>query len=380
MNLSIVISGCGLVGAAAARALSQAGHKVRVIERVSQWLPRGAGVALPANATSQLAKLGLLKQIEPFAQQGSAISYLTASGDRLCHRAFDGLYPDDAPYLALRYQDLHEQLVAGLEDIPVAMGTEISEVRQSDSDNSVAAKLSSGEQLHCDLLLSAEGLHSPLRQTLFPGTALDDLGLFCWRFLAKKPDGFGHDPQLYLGRNDAFLIYPLSSGDVYCYGHRADQDTLHLDEAEALAQLQQCFSGYVPAVVQLTQGKMLENRLITGRMRVLNNPVWSSGRVLCIGDAAHGCGPILQQGVAQGLEDVTVLTEVLGGLTNKEQLPQALEQFRLRRDPRVRWVCEHSNTPLRLLSSEDEQLRNTRLKATGPIHTQGWEALFKSQP
>jgi 2-heptyl-3-hydroxy-4(1H)-quinolone synthase len=66
---------------------------------------------------------------------------------------------------------------------------------------------------------------------------------------------------------------------------------------------------------------------------------WYRGRVVLLGDAAHGMTPNMGQGAAMALEDVAVLTELLAG---GRPLAQVLEEWARRREPRVRWIQNQS--------------------------------------
>ncbi len=61
---------------------------------------------------------------------------------------------------------------------------------------------------------------------------------------------------------------------------------------------------------------------------------------MLIGDAVHTCPPTLAQGAALGLEDASVLAEVLTGADDLDD--DLLAGFAARRLPRVREVVEAS--------------------------------------
>jgi len=67
---------------------------------------------------------------------------------------------------------------------------------------------------------------------------------------------------------------------------------------------------------------------------------WHRGRVVLIGDAAHTCPPTLAQGAALGLEDASVLAELLTAADAVDD--DLLVSFAERRLPRVREVVEAS--------------------------------------
>jgi 2-polyprenyl-6-methoxyphenol hydroxylase-like FAD-dependent oxidoreductase len=72
---------------------------------------------------------------------------------------------------------------------------------------------------------------------------------------------------------------------------------------------------------------------------LLDTP-WHRGRVVLVGDAVHTCPPTLAQGAALGLEDASVLAEVLTGADALDD--DLLAGFAARRLPRVREVVEAS--------------------------------------
>ena len=374
MQKSIIVSGGGIVGQTAAIALSQAGHKVQMLEKRSSWGAMGAGLALPANATFQLDRLGLLSQVREKALEARSISYFTAEGELLCQQGFKGLHYTDSPYLALPHSSLHK-VIRENNPIPVAMGRYINNFEQNDERVEVA--LDSGEQLEADLLLVCEGIYSSTRTFWVNPSPPVDMGLFCWRFLAPSPQNLGDDPQLFLGGKNACLLYPLSADQIYFYAHRADHKLQWCNPEEAVKALREEFAGYNEDVQGVLAGLNSDTNVIARRMQVMDSQVWGKGRVLCIGDAAHGCGPILQQGVAQGLEDVAVLTEELA---TGSPLIQQVKNFVDRRFNRVAWVCENSNTRLKELNTQQEQVRNQALRENGPSHTTGWKKLYQNEP
>ncbi len=297
--------------------------------------------------------------------------YRKSCGGLLCRESFDNLHQAGTPFLALPHHDLHQILERKVRQVPVHRGCTIQQF-QLDS-RGVDVVLNNGEKWHGDLLLACDGIHSQIRQTIYPDITLSDLGLFCWRFITEKPEGIQTDPQLFFGRNSAFLIYPMINNRVYCYGHIADSCTKSLPDDKAREELQSRFDGYYSPVRSVLTNLPPSIRLICGRMQVMPKSVWGGERALILGDAAHGCGPILQQGVAQGLEDASLLTEELN---KTEDLNQALHSFIFRRSARVNWVGNYSNTKLKDLSSTEEISRNESLKQNGPIHTCGWKQLF----
>ncbi len=70
---------------------------------------------------------------------------------------------------------------------------------------------------------------------------------------------------------------------------------------------------------------------------------WSKGRVVLVGDAAHGMPPFLAEGTNQGFEDAAVLSALIGRLRNKEledtsKLSLAFKQYEEYRIPLVYYV------------------------------------------
>ena len=370
--LSVLISGAGVTGLAAARVLTQAGHQVKIVERMAEWHRNGAGIGLPGNASVQLDRMGLLEDVKVKSQQGRAITYFQDDGRLICQARFDDIHPENPPFLALPHYELHKILRRSIAEVPVYMGQTVRKYQQS--EQGVDVELENGQTLSGNLLLVCDGIHSPIRGSIYPDHQLTDLGLFCWRFITQKPDAVGTDPELFFGRNNAFLIYPLLNNQAYCYGHRVDQNTESLTEDKAHEQLWGQFKDYCDKVVSVLPEQPTDVRLVCGRMKVMPEPLWGRGRVLILGDAAHGCGPILQQGIAQGLEDASVLGDEL---SRSGCLSESINNFVSRRHQRVSWVGQYSNSQLEDISRTAEKQRNELLKRNGPIHTSGWRQLFR---
>ncbi|MEY3777484.1 MAG: hypothetical protein RIR83_1532, partial [Pseudomonadota bacterium] len=68
-------------------------------------------------------------------------------------------------------------------------------------------------------------------------------------------------------------------------------------------------------------------------------PPWHKGRILLLGDAAHGATPHLASGAGMAMEDAIVLAE---SLRTEKTISSALEAHTKRRFPRCKLVVENS--------------------------------------
>lgn len=85
-----------------------------------------------------------------------------------------------------------------------------------------------------------------------------------------------------------------------------------------------------------------------------NPPVstYARGCVAIIGDAAHASTPHQGAGAGQAIEDVHVLTELLGdgGVLNRTKAKAAFQAYDRVRRPRSQWVVDTSSDMGRILS------------------------------
>ena len=97
------------------------------------------------------------------------------------------------------------------------------------------------------------------------------------------------------------------------------------------------FEGWSPDIheaLDMTPEEAIEQRDLYDRPPSVLKP-WSDGAVTLIGDACHPMMPNLGQGGCQAMEDVFVLTRLLGGATSRAELPGLLKDYYYERLPRT---------------------------------------------
>jgi len=254
----------------------------------------------------------------------------------------------------------------------VRFSTSVTEIIQNMSG--VEVRLSSGGSEHYDLLIAADGIHSTTRANVFAHARVNALGLTNWRFLIQRDTARMH-PVYYLDKDDAFMLYPVSATQVYCYGHVADKTAQYLSQPP-LATLKQRFANYHVSVTSAIDSISDENTIIPDRIEAVETDEVAAGRVVLIGDALHGCPPTLQQGAGQAVQDALVLSKLLA----VEDIDSALQQFKTIRMPQIRWVVEESNHIMKLgLRGKywwGRALRNFTVRKSGPANVKGWRTLM----
>ena len=233
--------------------------------------------------------------------------------------------------LALLRRDFHEVLLGGVEDAPPRLGTSVSAVR--DVDGGVMVTFADGSAAAYDLVVGADGLNSSIRTLVSPGASARLVGQVGWRFVVDDVPGVS-GWNAWLGKRTTFLALAIGGGRTYCYGDVTSRTTADptAGDAAAFAAMFESFAEPVPTLV--ARANRRANRWFAP-IEEVSPPVWGSGRVVLIGDAAHASSPNMAEGGSMAMEDALVLAELLA---RDRPIDESLRAFRERREPRVRWV------------------------------------------
>ena len=367
----ILIVGAGIAGLALYRNLSKQGMAPTLIEKSEHWNNVGAGICLPANAMIELKKAGLMEAIMEQAHQVVSVEYALHDGQTLATASLTEAPLNEAPFVALRRPKLMEILQEGLES-QVRFGTTVSKIEESGSK--VSVQFSNGSSEEFDLVVGADGINSQIRSLAFPNSGVNLFGFTNWRFTVPM-DTTDWNPTYYVGNDTAFMIYPLTKDQAYCYGQISDAPKKWLthDPVDALKSI---FETYCEPVQQVLSKLTKNSDVITGELKTVSQTVPVSGRVVLIGDALHGCPPTLQQGVGMAMEDVNLLAELL----SQEPLVSVLEKYEELRVSRIQWVVKESNKIIKLAGLGKfwlgRVLRNFIVRKKGPANVTGWRQLL----
>lgn len=308
-----VVAGAGIGGLTAALALHRRGWRVTVCERAPRLPVTGAGIGLAPNALRALDAIG----VDAAHAAGSAVPaamgvrrsdgrWLTrvATADMAAHY---GMAPIAVPRPAFT-----AALAAALPPDALRYGTEVTGV--DDAAGRPTVRTASGPDLPADLVVAADGIHSPLRRAYFPGhPGLHYLGETAWRTVVDAPDLRIPAMSETWGLGERFGVTPLSDGRYYLYATGVGPAGVRA--ADARAELRRRFGSWhdpIPALLdridRLDPAGLLCNDLydLAGPLPRLHH-----GRIAWLGDAAHAMAPNLGQGGCQAIEDAVVLAHLL---------------------------------------------------------------------
>jgi 2-polyprenyl-6-methoxyphenol hydroxylase-like FAD-dependent oxidoreductase len=333
----ILIAGGGIGGLSAALGLAQKGLSIVVLEKAPSLGEIGAGIQLAPNAFHCFDYLGVGEAARAMAVYIDNLRLMDAiSGEEITHIDLGATFRErfKNPYAVVHRGDLHGVLLKACRDnaqIELRVSSEV--VAYDQDDDSVTARLGSGERVTGSALIGADGLWSNVRKQVVGDGAPRVSGHTTYRSVIptdRMPEDLRWNAAtLWAGPKCHLVHYPLSDWKVFNL-----VATFHNDAPEPVAgkpvSLDVVMKGFahVNARAQeiIAHGSDWKLWVLCDRDPVEN---WVDGRVALLGDAAHPMLQYMAQGACMAMEDAVCLSHTMAEYP--ADLEKALEVYRSRR-------------------------------------------------
>jgi 2-polyprenyl-6-methoxyphenol hydroxylase-like FAD-dependent oxidoreductase len=332
--MRVAVVGCGIAGMAAALALTRAGHAVEIFERFDEPRPTGAGLLLQPSGLAALRALGLEDAARAW---GAEVRRLVGRTQKrrlvldLPYRGETGL----GIHRGALFTTLHDAVAA--EGVPVHGGAAIEAIEGAERDHALLIDAGGGRHDGFELVVVADGAHSSLRANVVPlaRAPLYRWGAF-WTTL-PDPDGdwSGELRQVYAGGRVMIGVLPVGRAPGEPEGSRGVAFFWSVKTADfsatrgrGLDALKRAVAAFWPEAGELVAPLASFDALTEASYRNVAARPWSRGRLVVIGDAAHGTSPQLGQGANLAMIDALALAEALGRAEENRALPEALAAYR----------------------------------------------------
>ena len=332
----ILIVGGGIAGLTAATALHQKGFATELVEREPSWPAVGAGIAVQPNGMRMLNAVGTGAAVERGGTVIHRWGFCDEQGELLFETDLDTLWGHIAPFVGIERSKLHQVLAAAAAVASHRLGTSL--VSLSQDERRVSVGFSDGSAGEYDLVVGADGISSTVRKLALSPAMPVDLGAMNWRSISRtRPLGLTA-LRFVLGDRCFFGLCPVGEGRTYGFGY-VMLPRFHDPQAGRLERLRKRFAGFGELVQEYLASLESDEQIVCSAMEWIDADQWHVGRVVLIGDAAHASSPLMGQGGCMAMEDAFVLAEVLNSAPTVEA---ALNEYVVRRKPRVNWVQEQS--------------------------------------
>ncbi|PHM44645.1 flavin dependent hydroxylase PhzS [Xenorhabdus mauleonii] len=333
----VIIVGAGIGGVTLAAQLSLSGIKCDVYEQRMNFSEVGFGLNIQPDAVSVLYRLGLAEKLDSCGIQTRAHRYVDHLGTTLFEEERGIKAGFDAPQISISRSKLLN-LIFSIANTKAAFnfGTTFS---TNVLQNPEWAK---------SLIVGADGIHSVVRQNLFPDSMQLNAGnMMLWRGITPMPKLLDGRTMIHANNNEnkvRLIAYPVSKA------HDLRGESLinwvllvpiSLDKPfDVIANRSQA-TDYLLDLIKEWHFDWLNLRTLITESKALmrtemvdRNPLdkWSHNQSVLIGDAAHPMFPIGANGATQSIIDAEVLASAI---KETSDFRSAIEKYEQKRIPAV---------------------------------------------
>ena len=373
-DVEVVIAGAGPAGATGALLLASCGRQVVVLERTPESSPVGAGILLQPNGLAVLYGLGFRNELMAaghildngavYDETGRIIMSISVPdmGEGLDHS------------LAIRRSRLAQVLEQAMDAEPLVTVLRGAEVCSADERGVVQYRMNGrSDRLRGELVIGADGVHSPVRSAGDFGVSTNDTGR---RFVRTILDLV---PKVLTGEYwtgaGLFGCAPLGDGSTYIYADAVGHGALDVEQFKSVWQ------EHLPLASGLLDG-LRHDDILVNEVTTVHCSTLVAGRRVLIGDAAHAMAPTLGQGANSAFVDAATLA---GCLVHADDHSAGLRRYDQLRRPAVSRVQRDSATMMRLTAIHAQPGRHLRDGAvrmlSGPrVSADRYRALQQTDP
>ena len=334
--MKVIIAGAGIGGLVTALMLHARGIDCELFEQADAVRELGVGINTLPHAIKELAELGLLERLDAVAIRTYELFYTNRFGQEIWRepRGIDAGY--DVPQFSIhrgRLQGVIYQAVrARLGESRIHLGCRLGSFTQD--DGGVTAYFfdrngSHRQTARGDVLIGADGIHSVVRETLFPNEGPPRWnGLMLWRGAIDWPAFLtGRSMVVAGGLAAKLVIYPIAEGSRpdkrltnWAVVGRVGDGTMPIPQKQDWSRPGR-FEDLMPHVQRFRIPYVDARALIEATNEFWEYPMcdrdplprWSHGRVTLLGDAAHPMYPVGSNGASQAILDARFLADRLQG-------------------------------------------------------------------
>ncbi|NPU66708.1 flavin-dependent oxidoreductase [Bradyrhizobium sp. 83012] len=350
--MKAIIVGGGIGGLTTALMLRARGLDCEVFEQAESIRELGVGINTLPHAIRELAQLGLLDRLDEVAIRTYELFYLTRRGQEVWHETRGVDAGHDVPQFSIhrgRLQSvIHQAVTQRLGPEKVHTGCRLGSFTQDEGGVTAYFFDRSGSHVHTvrgDVLIGADGIHSKVRQTLFPNEGAPCWnGLMLWRGATDWPVFLtGRSMIIAGGLNAKAVIYPIAEGSSPASRLTNWAVLVRIGDANTAPPRREDWSrlGKADELMPHVNGFSIPQVDFAAMVRATPEfweypccdrdplPYWSSGRVTLLGDAAHPMYPVGSNGASQAILDARALADALARSEHPRQALMAYEQKRL---------------------------------------------------
>src|SRR6201990_2560945 len=350
--MKAIIVGGGIGGLTTALMLRARGIDSELFEPSDSIRELGVGINTLPHAIRELAGLGLLDALDAVAVRTDQLYYLNRHGQEVWREARGLDAGHDVPQFSIhrgRLQSvIHRAVEQRLGADAIHTGCRLGAFTQDEGGVNAHFFDRSGAHIRTargDILIGADGIHSRVREMLFPDEGPPCWnGLMLWRGARDWPVFLtGRSMIVAGGLHGKVVVYPIAEGSspasrltnwaVLVTGGDGNSAPPRREDWSRPGKREE----WMPHVARFSVPYVDVRSLISATPEFYEYPTcdrdplpyWSHGRVTLLGDAAHPMYPVGSNGASQAILDARCLADLLVRDEHPYHALWAYEQERL---------------------------------------------------